>query len=83
MQEEKIAPKPYVYEYGGVDPSGLASAKTESQDADGVVRGKKNILFSIIILKLNLCRYAYLKLAALNLIKSPFSFDNLEKSFSF
>ena len=83
LQEEKIPPKPFVYEYGHVDPSGLASAKTESQDADGVVRGKKNILFSIIILKLNLCRYAYLKLAALNLIISPFSFDNLEKSFSF
>ena len=83
LQEEKIPPKPFVYEYGHVDPSGLGSAKTESQDADGVVRGKKNILFSIIILKLNLCRYAYLKLAALNLIKSPFSFDNLEKSFSF
>ena len=57
LQEEKIPPKPYVYEYGGVDPSGLAAAKTESQDADGVVHGKTNVLFSIIILKLNLCTY--------------------------
>ena len=40
FQEEKIAPKPYVYEYGGVDASGLAAAKTESQDADGTVHGK-------------------------------------------
>jgi hypothetical protein len=55
LQEEKIAPKPYVYEYGGVDPSGLASAKSESQDADGVVHGKTNVLFSIIFLKFNLC----------------------------
>ena len=47
LQEEKIPPKPYVYEYGGVDPSGLAAAKTESQDADGVVHGKTNVLFSI------------------------------------
>ena len=43
LQEEKIPPKPFVYEYGHVDPSGLASAKTESQDADGVVHGKTNI----------------------------------------
>ena len=42
FQEEKIAPKPYVYEYGGVDASGLAAAKTESQDADGTVHGKNN-----------------------------------------
>ena len=47
LQEEKIPPKPFVYEYGHVDPSGLASAKTESQDADGVVRGKTNVLFSM------------------------------------
>ena len=47
LQEEKIPPKPYVYEYGGVDASGLAAAKTESQDADGVVHGKTNVLFSI------------------------------------
>ena len=45
LQEEKIPPKPYVYEYGGVDPSGLAAAKTESQDADGVVHGKSNVFF--------------------------------------
>ena len=47
LQEEKLPAKPYVYEYGGVDPSGLAAAKTESQDADGVVHGKTNVLFSI------------------------------------
>merc|ERR1739844_661581 len=41
--EEKIPPKPYVYEYGGVDPSGLAAAKTESQDADGVVHGEYRV----------------------------------------
>ena len=50
LQEEKIPPKPFVYEYGHVDPSGLASAKTESQDADGVVHGKTIVLFSMIIL---------------------------------
>ena len=47
LQEEKIPPKPFVYEYGHVDPSGLASAKTESQDENGVVHGKTNVLFSI------------------------------------
>merc|ERR1711935_835972 len=41
--EEKIAPKPYVYEYGGVDASGLAAAKTESQDADGTVHGEYRV----------------------------------------
>merc|ERR1739846_179627 len=41
--EEKIPPKPDVYEYGGVDPSGLAAAKTESQDADGVVHGEYRV----------------------------------------
>ena len=50
LQEEKLPPPPYVYEYGGVDPSGLAAAKTESQDADGVVHGKTIVLFSMIIL---------------------------------
>ena len=47
LQEEKIPPKPYVYEYGGVDASGLAAAKTESQDADGVLHGKTNVLYLI------------------------------------
>merc|ERR1719491_630485 len=41
--EEKIAPKPYVYEYGGVDASGLAAARTESQDADGTVHGEYRV----------------------------------------
>merc|ERR1711935_725873 len=36
--EEKIAPKPYVYEYGGLD-----AAKTESQDADGTVHGEYRV----------------------------------------
>ena len=49
LQEEKIPPKPYVYEYGGVDASGLAAAKTESQDADGVVHGKTNVLCIIYL----------------------------------
>jgi hypothetical protein len=53
LQEEKIPPKPFVYEYGHVDPSGLASAKTESQDADGVVRGKINVTSDSKKLKLS------------------------------
>ena len=55
LQEEKIPPKPFVYEYGHVDPSGLASAKTESQDENGVVHGKTNVVFSMIILKSSIC----------------------------
>ena len=46
LQEEKIPPKPYVYEYGGIDPSGLAAAKTETHDENGVVHGKTNVLVS-------------------------------------
>lgn len=36
---EKEPPKPYVYEYGGVDYNGQAFAKQETQDEYGVVQG--------------------------------------------
>merc|ERR1712029_288844 len=41
--EEKIPPKPFVYEYGGVDYDGKAFAKTESQDEYGVVSGEYRV----------------------------------------
>merc|ERR1712121_154493 len=41
--EEKIPPKPFVYEYGGVDDYGKAFAKTESQDEYGVVQGEYRV----------------------------------------
>merc|ERR1711894_319020 len=41
--EEKIPPKPYVYEYGGVDYNGQAFAKTESQDEYGAVNGEYRV----------------------------------------
>ena len=37
--EEKVPPKPYVYEYGGVDYNGQGFHKAESQDEYGVVTG--------------------------------------------
>ena len=48
LQEEKIPPKPFVYEYGGVDYDGKAFAKTESQDEYGVVSGKQMFFFQKI-----------------------------------
>merc|ERR1719192_1575568 len=41
--EEKIPPKPYVYEYGGVDYNGQAFAKTETQDEYGTVQGEYRV----------------------------------------
>merc|ERR1712018_849641 len=41
--EEKQPPKPYVYEYGGVDYNNQAFAKTESQDEYGVVKGEYRV----------------------------------------
>ncbi len=38
--EEKEPPKPFAYEYGGQDDYGRKFAKTETQDAYGVVNGK-------------------------------------------
>ena len=46
LQEEKIPPKPFVYEYGGVDYDGKAFAETESQDEYGVVSGKQMFFFN-------------------------------------
>ena len=39
QQEEKVPPKPFVYEYGGVDYNGQGFHKAESQDEYGVVQG--------------------------------------------
>ena len=51
LQEEKIPPKPYVYEYGGVDYNGQAFAKTESQDEYGAVNGKYDFLSATSLLE--------------------------------
>ena len=37
--EEKHAPQPFAYEYGGADEYGRHFAKTETQDEYGVVKG--------------------------------------------
>merc|ERR1711997_60676 len=37
--EEKVPPKPFAYEYGGVDYNGQAFQKHETQDEYGVVQG--------------------------------------------
>ena len=39
LQEEKVPPKPFAYEYGGVDYNGQAFQKVETQDEYGVVQG--------------------------------------------
>jgi len=41
--EEKVPPKPFVYEYGGVDYNGQGFHKAESQDEYGVVQGEYRV----------------------------------------
>merc|ERR1712029_713943 len=41
--EEKAPPKPYVYEYGGVDYNGQAFQKAETQDEYGTVQGEYRV----------------------------------------
>merc|ERR1712086_975675 len=41
--EEKLAPQPFAYEYGGADAYGRHFAKTETQDAAGVVKGEYRV----------------------------------------
>merc|ERR1712223_2322286 len=41
--EEKAPPKPYVYEYGGVDYNNQPFAKRESQDEYGVLQGEYRV----------------------------------------
>ena len=48
-QEEKVPPKPFVYEYGGVDYNGQGFHKAESQDEYGVVQGNTFIYDAIEI----------------------------------
>merc|ERR1740137_40712 len=41
--EEKLAPQPFAYEYGGADAYGRHFAKTETQDDHGVVNGEYRV----------------------------------------
>merc|ERR1712130_402603 len=41
--EVKEPPKPFAYEYGGADEYGRHFAKTETQDAEGVVKGEYRV----------------------------------------
>ena len=41
--EEKVPPKPFAYEYGGVDYNGQAFQKVESQDEYGTVQGEYRV----------------------------------------
>merc|ERR1719153_1368560 len=41
--EEKLPPQPFAYEYGGADAYGRHFAKTETQDAAGVVKGEYRV----------------------------------------
>merc|ERR1712062_747357 len=41
--EEKVPPKPFVYEYGGVDYNGQGFHKVESQDEYGAVNGEYRV----------------------------------------
>jgi hypothetical protein len=43
VEEEEVEPKPFAYQYGGVDAQGLGSSKSESQGQDGVVRGEYRV----------------------------------------
>merc|ERR1712223_875085 len=43
VEEEDVAPKPFAYQYGGVDAQGLESSKIENQGDDGVVRGEYRV----------------------------------------
>merc|ERR1719369_2532563 len=40
---EKEPPRPFAYEYGGADEYGRHFAKTEAQDANGVVQGEYRV----------------------------------------
>merc|ERR1711990_73346 len=43
VEEENTVPKPFAYQYGGVDAQGLESSKVENQGEDGVVRGEYRV----------------------------------------
>ena len=43
VEEENHVPKPFAYQYGGVDAQGLESSKVENQGEDGVVRGEYRV----------------------------------------
>merc|ERR1711990_567251 len=43
VEEEHTVPKPFAYQYGGVDAQGLESSKVENQGEDGVVRGEYRV----------------------------------------
>merc|ERR1712066_468302 len=43
VEEEDVVPKPFAYQYGGVDAQGLESSKIENQGDDGVVRGEYRV----------------------------------------
>merc|ERR1712212_369171 len=43
VEEENSVPKPFAYQYGGVDAQGLESSKVENQGEDGVVRGEYRV----------------------------------------
>merc|ERR1712083_748709 len=43
VEEEHTVPKPFAYQYGGVDSQGLESSKVENQGEDGVVRGEYRV----------------------------------------
>merc|ERR1712203_253345 len=43
VEEENSVPKPFAYQYGGVDSQGLESSKVENQGEDGVVRGEYRV----------------------------------------
>ena len=43
VEEENSVPKPFAYQYGGIDSQGLESSKVENQGEDGVVRGEYRV----------------------------------------
>jgi len=43
VEEENHVPKPFAYQYGGIDSQGLESSKVENQGEDGVVRGEYRV----------------------------------------
>merc|ERR1719242_417479 len=43
VEEEHTVPKPFAYQYGGIDSQGLESSKVENQGEDGVVRGEYRV----------------------------------------
>merc|ERR1719153_295816 len=42
-EEEEVDPKPFAYQYSGVDEQGLGSSKIENQGEDGVVTGEYRV----------------------------------------